>query len=83
MKRDIDPIPIDPEPVERLCEDFLDAIKAHYERRSRSAVTVLEVINSIASVAALVVSQTGQDGSDFFVDAFNAQMLKVDAETEH
>lgn len=66
------------ENVERLANDFMEALKRHYVRRMTeigpSREAAYEAINALALAAAVVIKPTGTEGKDFFVLAFEQQL---------
>ena len=57
------PQPLDRDAVEYLAAEFMDAIVAHYRSRPTARSTAQEILNALASSAALVIHGTGSDES--------------------
>ena len=76
-------LPLDRESVEKLAAQFFAAIVAHYRRRPTARSTAQEILNALASSAAIVIHGTGtpesrDDAHAFFDRALDEQLRELD-----
>jgi hypothetical protein len=65
---EVEPVPVEREPTERLFGKFHAAIREHCDERPKARATAMEVLNALAMATALVLVGCGNDPDvrDFF-----------------